>query len=238
MGIDNEVDIINKLKAIREYDIIKKNTVIVFYNMEELLGFENFDNFELVSVKGDNVSGNFLYYSQTVNNAELNDSNIILKYDLHKNIYIYFQSENMYYICYYDSMIYIGNIDSNCNRSGIGKLFYINGDIYEGKFIDNKINGYGKYYFKSENYYEGEFKNELKHGKGTFYFGSNNIAYNYDKLEGEWVNNECISCKLYLKNNFIYKGEFSDLKLNGKGELFYENISVYKGLFQNNNIKI
>jgi len=34
-----------------------------------------------------------------------------------------------------------------------------NGDIYEGNFIQNKIQGQGKYTWATKDFYEGEFEN-------------------------------------------------------------------------------
>ena len=46
----------------------------------------------------------------------------------------------------------------NHKKSGKGKLYYANGDLYEGEWVFGKREGKGKFYIKSEDLtIEGQF---------------------------------------------------------------------------------
>ncbi len=50
---------------------------------------------------------------------------------------------------------------------GKGKLIWPCGDIYEGDFKDNMINGEGVYTMaEGQGYYKGQYKEGKKHGTG------------------------------------------------------------------------
>lgn len=52
----------------------------------------------------------------------------------------------------------------------------MNGNVYEGKWRNDKKNGLGKYYFFAmDEYYEGEFQNNMKHGFGKYTFSNGDI---------------------------------------------------------------
>ena len=46
-----------------------------------------------------------------------------------------------------------------------GKLIYQNGNIYEGNFLNGKMNGQGKMIYVDGREYTGEFKDNKMHGK-------------------------------------------------------------------------
>ncbi|MCJ1284158.1 hypothetical protein MMC26_003489 [Xylographa opegraphella] len=65
---------------------------------------------------------------------------------------------------------YIGNCVSG-TYSGIGTMYYTNGDTYRGEWVDDLPNGQGKMvYAKTGNTYTGGWLNGKRHGKGTMYF--------------------------------------------------------------------
>ena len=72
------------------------------------------------------------------------------------------------------------------------------GDIYEGEFKHDTMEGKGIYYFKDGRSYEGEFKNGNRSGNGI-----NSIIF--------------IGTMRYL-NNAIYIGEWKDNRQHGKGK--------------------
>lgn len=75
---------------------------------------------------------------------------------------------------------YHGPINSEGKREGVGKLFYPNGRIFEGNFVDGKKEGVGKEYFQTlklfssprsyhrELIYKGNYKNDQFHGEGEW----------------------------------------------------------------------
>ena len=68
-------------------------------------------------------------------------------------------------------------IEGNC-RNGVGKTVYPNGIVYEGEFVDSKMEGKGRFKTQQSDYYEGNFKKDLKHGYGKFIYagGSASLA--------------------------------------------------------------
>ncbi|CAL6032085.1 TIR_domain-containing protein [Hexamita inflata] len=68
--------------------------------------------------------------------------------------------------------------------SGQGKLTYINGNIYEGEFLNNQSCGYGIYNFVDGGVYKGQFSNDMFNGQGKYSWA------NGDAYEGEFKNDE------------------------------------------------
>jgi hypothetical protein len=91
---------------------------------------------------------------------------------------------------------------------GRGKLI-TNKLIYEGEFVNDKIEGKGRIKFlKSGIEYEGTFINDNIEGYGKF----------------KWINGD------------IYEGEVKNNKMHGNGVYHYKNGKVFKGLFKNGQI--
>ena len=82
---------------------------------------------------------------------------------------------------------------------------FINGDIYEGDFNNNLIEGIGKFKYANGEIYEGDVKNAIKSGKGI----------------------------MTMHNGDIYDGEFKDNKKNGFGELTYTSDNVFQMEYDN-----
>ena len=57
---------------------------------------------------------------------------------------------------------------------GYGTLYYQNGGILKGNFIDGKINGLGKGIYENGDIYIGMWENAMFHGNGLFYFKATN----------------------------------------------------------------
>jgi len=102
---------------------------------------------------------------------------------------------------------YIGEF-RDMKKWGIGKLI-TNKIIYEGEFVNDKIEGKGKIKFlKSGIEYEGTFFNDNIEGYGKF----------------KWINGD------------VYEGEVKDNKMHGNGIYYYKNGKIFKGLFENGQI--
>ena len=87
----------------------------------------------------------------------------------------------------YKTSCYIGCLDANGKKSGIGRSMWkknskCDGDIYEGQFTADKRNGYGRYIFPNGNYYVGQFKDDNYEGYGKF------VKYNGEVEEGLYHN--------------------------------------------------
>ncbi|MCS7036793.1 MAG: hypothetical protein RMJ33_11190 [Saprospiraceae bacterium] len=82
---------------------------------------------------------------------------------------------------------YIGHW-KGVKRHGKGKHFHLNGDTYEGEFVEDVRQGYGRYVFASGEVYEGEWQNDLMHGKGRITF-KNGSAKSGIWVEGKMKEN-------------------------------------------------
>ena len=86
-------------------------------------------------------------------------------------------------------------------------MVYFNGDLYEGKWENDKKNGIGRLEYASLGVYCGELVEDKKAGKGRF----------YDKVRDE-----------------IYEGEWNQDKKNGEGTLVRrKTCDVIVGDFRN-----
>ena len=124
--------------------------------------------------------------------------------------------------------IYKGDINKDKKKHGFGKFISptikrigmwrnniftgwcreinANGEIYEGKFVNGKLNGKGIYKNKiNKSTYIGDFENSMRHGKGELF-----------------------------TNDFHYKGDFRNNKLNGKGRIEIYKEGEYEGTFKDN----
>ena len=164
---------------------------------------------------------------------------------------------------------YIGDINQKVEKHGFGKLFSKNmkrigtwrndqftgwgreirenGEIYEGKFIDNELTGKGIYKNKKI-LYIGDFYKFIKHGKGELftkqfhyrgYFNNNKLngkgkleIYDQGIFEGNFRDNEIDGEGIYMwKDGNFYEGEIKDGMLDGKGKLTTKEGIIYEGTF-------
>ena len=146
--------------------------------------------------------------------------------------------------------IYKGEVNKNDERHGFGVLTTpkyvrkgtwrngkftgwcresrVNGDIYEGKFIDGVIIGKGINKNQKGNLYIGDFVDNKREGKGELrtkkihYIGE----FKQNKLDGKG--------KLkFLKEGHIYKGEFKNNEITGVGIFKWSNGDAYEGEMKN-----
>ena len=169
--------------------------------------------------------------------------------------------------------IYEGEINSNKEKHGKGKLTTpqyirigtwreneftgwgrearVNGDVFEGRFVDGAIYGKGinqnykgNIYFgefldsKREGkgelktkkiHYVGDFKNDRFNGKGKLEFLTQGHEY-----DGDFKNNEIYGIGVFKwKNGDVYEGEMKNGKLDGYGKYTYKNGQIYEGTYVN-----
>jgi hypothetical protein len=143
------------------------------------------------------------------------------------------------------SYFYIGGY-STTGFTGTGKLFYTDGQIFKGNFINGKLNGEdcmiykpGEYYYKgacvescfegegdlkylSQHsqcvHYNGQFKSDLPDGNGIMEYR------NKMKYEGQWSSGKFHGRGKLSGSDEEYVGEFQHGLKNGKGVLSKSNI--------------
>ena len=118
------------------------------------------------------------------------------------------------------------------NELILGKKIFSNGDIEEGPFSNNELNGKGKKTYSAGSVYEGEFINgQLKSGKITY---SNSIM---KEVEGSFMNDNLEGIgKITFEDDVTYDGEFINGQLNGKGKKTFKDWTE-EGNFINGQLK-
>ena len=116
-------------------------------------------------------------------------------------------------------------IDGAIYGKGINKNH--KGNLYVGDFVDNKREGKGELKTKRIQY-EGEFKYDKFNGKGKLQFLKEGHFY-----EGEFKNNEISGeGKFKWNNGDVYEGEMTSGKMNGYGKYTYSNGQIYEGNYK------
>ena len=137
-----------------------------------------------------------------------------------------------------------------------GRIFFPNGDIYEGDIKNSVPHGNGMIIFKNEEIYKGDFENGEMTGKGTFIYsdksyysgkikngvfeGKGSIKWNNGtEYHGNFVNS-VLSGKGKMYNNNTgekYVGYFDKNEFHGEGVYTYRNGDIYEGNFEYGNRK-
>ena len=122
--------------------------------------------------------------------------------------------------------VYYGNWNEYNEMEGYG-VYYINEHqvVTEGVWIKGNII-FGRIFFVNGDIYEGEMKNSVPHGKGKFQFHSGEI-YNGDFDMGEMTGTGV----LIFSDKTIYKGEIKNGIFNGKGQMKWNYGIEYNGYF-------
>jgi len=70
---------------------------------------------------------------------------------------------------------YTGNINADGDRHGNGVMKWDNGDVYEGEFKNDLIDGQCTYIWANGDMYEGECKNDKLDGQGTYWWPDGSV---------------------------------------------------------------
>lgn len=115
-------------------------------------------------------------------------------------------------------------------------MYYKNGDVFKGNWIDNKKNGYGVMTYsnndQTRNKYEGYYKEDQRHGNGRI------LLKNGDVYDGEWKFSRFDGYGIYTysvnNNEFVeYNGQFKEGVIQGKGKMKFKNGDTYDGQWNN-----
>ena len=121
-----------------------------------------------------------------------------------------------------------GSRDSYGRRKGTGSELFLNGDVIEGYFRDDALNGHGKWRTFDGFSYEGEFASGCFNGSGKLFF-PNGDMYEGEFLHGHFFGQGVVS---YADGSF-YKGAFVESRQDGHGIMTYSNGDIYGGKWYN-----
>jgi len=95
-------------------------------------------------------------------------------------------------------------------RTGLGEIRWSYGDRYRGMWKNDDKSGYGTYWFSNGDRYQGDWVDSRQHGIGVYHFSG-----------------------LESQPREVYRGEWRDGLIAGKGVLKYKDGSTYEGHFVN-----
>eukprot|EP01119_Soliformovum_irregulare_P010256 TRINITY_DN2512_c0_g3_i5.p1 TRINITY_DN2512_c0_g3~~TRINITY_DN2512_c0_g3_i5.p1 ORF type:complete len:863 (+),score=271.43 TRINITY_DN2512_c0_g3_i5:25-2613(+) len=95
--------------------------------------------------------------------------------------------------------------------------------IYEGEWVNGRMEGKGIYYFPNNNIYDGEWKNGRMEGYGVMTYNTGEI------YEGNWVDGTPDGEGKLTAGKTFYQGRFANGEKNGNGQITWWNGDVYRG---------
>ena len=106
------------------------------------------------------------------------------------------------------------------------KRIEIDGDLFEGYFLNGKKNGRGKYIWANGNVYDGNWVDGKCTGKGRISWSSG------ASFDGEWKDNQMSEGKYSYADGSVYEGSFKNGKRDGYGKRIYTSGDKYEGRWQ------
>ena len=106
------------------------------------------------------------------------------------------------------------------------KRIEIDGDLFEGYFLNGKKNGRGKYIWANGNVYDGNWVDGKCTGKGRISWSSG------ASFDGEWKDNQMSEGKYIYADGSVYEGSFKNGKRDGYGKRIYTSGDKYEGRWQ------
>jgi hypothetical protein len=133
--------------------------------------------------------------------------------------------------------IYAGVVAGPKVREGYGKMWFVDGLVYEGQWAQNQMQGNGKMTYDTGAFYDGDFHHGVRHGTGTLTYGNSDVysggwaednkeghgtfVFNSDggaKYEGQWVAGVMDGQGTYtFADGCKYVGGYQDGRRHGKG---------------------
>ena len=133
-----------------------------------------------------------------------------------------------------DTMTYDGSWELG-NIHGKGKIKWENGNIFEGEFKENKMNGYGyMIWYDLLEKYIGKWKDDKQNGNGMhiWYEPQGELKEMRNRYVGQWKNGARNGYGVFFYSNGArYEGEWKNNLKHGFGVMIYEDGRKYIGRF-------
>lgn len=133
--------------------------------------------------------------------------------------------------------IYAGVVVGKGVRDGYGKMWFVDGLVYEGQWVANAMQGSGIMSYETGAVYDGEFDHNVRHGTGTLTYANSDVysggwaednkegygvfTFHSDggsKYEGQWVAGVMDGQGTYtFADGCKYVGGYQDGRRHGKG---------------------
>ena len=128
-----------------------------------------------------------------------------------------------------DTGNYVGELDHEHKRMGVGACTWSDGSTYEGDWFKDRRHGLGKHRYPAGDTYEGSWVNGVRHGNGR------QTMTNGDTIECTWINDRLNGLALVKKgDNDVHTVIFKeDMKImaNDSGlswcDYFYILVSIF-----------
>ena len=229
---NNYTPVISSINNINNISSIKNSSIAKSIEDDHLLDLDEqtkqiirkYSSLDITSTSNffpDNYK--LFFYSSNPNMSEISNSQIYAK----KRIRYFMNNDPSKEAIYTGSINFInqrhglGQLkEPNCIKigswkngffTGWGRIIYNNGQVFEGKYENGKLNGKGVYKYQDV-LYVGDFMNNIRQGKGVL-----------------------------ITKNFRYHGQFNMGKIDGYGKIIFyndkDNNGEYEGFFKNNNIE-
>lgn len=137
--------------------------------------------------------------------------------------------------------VYTGTLNQRQQRHGWGVMYYGNGDIYRGDWVNDCKTGKGQYIFSNRNQIDGNFKDNALNGVTVVKF------VNGVELCAFFTNNQIASEEIEINysklNQPIFKYEGKEPEKDGEGgwkaegSLLFKNNDTFKGTIYNGMIE-
>lgn len=132
---------------------------------------------------------------------------------------------------------YTGYIDSSSRKpNGIGKMVYMNQNVYNGDWVDGIQEGDGVMQYYNKDSYDGKWKNGMRNGFGVYTWADGR------KYEGNYVNDSreghgVFTGWIYTNPDGIswegtYSGEHKNNHFEGSGKFIFNSGDVFEGIFK------
>jgi len=133
-----------------------------------------------------------------------------------------------------ESMTYEGNWEMG-NIHGKGKIKWENGNVFEGEFKQNHMNGFGyMIWFDIYEKYIGNWENDTQSGNGIhiWYEPAGELKEMRNRYVGQWKNGARNGYGVFFYSNGArYEGEWKNNLKDGFGVMLYEDGKKYIGRF-------